>query len=173
MTSIALSPTSATIPVGAVARLQAVATLADNSTQTMTGSTIWTSASPAVALAGDVSNTRGEIFGLTPGTSLIGALFAPQITSATVTVTNATLVSLAITPAGPSIPLTEVQGFKLTGTYSDGTTQILSSQAQWSSSSVPTAIVNKSGVATPVASGTTTITAEFGGMMATTGLTVQ
>ena len=173
VSSIALSPTSASIPVGAIARLQAVATLADNTTQNINGSAIWTSGTPAVALAGNVSNTRGDIFGLTMGTSLVGALFPPQIASASVTVTGATLVSLAITPANPSIAITDVQGFKLTGTYSDGTTQVLSSQAQWSSSTVQTAIVNKSGVATPVASGTTTITADFGGMTTMTVLTVQ
>jgi hypothetical protein len=172
VSGFAVTPATASIPPGAVARLQAVATLTDGSTDNVNASAIWTSSAPAVALAGDASDTRSLVFGVSPGTTLIGALFEPQIASATVTVTNATLSSLMLTPSTSSITLSDVQNYKLTGTYSDGTTQVLvNTQAQWTSD-VTVAIVSPSGTATPTAVGTTTITAQFGGKTATATLTV-
>jgi hypothetical protein len=177
---LAITAPSTSIPAGAIAHLTATATLTDSSTQNVTGAVTWTSSTPAVALAGDVSNTRGEVFGIAQGTSLIGALFstlpgtvAPQIASTQVTVTPATLVSIAITPANPTIAEIKTQEFTLTGTYSDNTTQVLTSQAQWSSSTLTTAIISKTGVATPTGTGTSTITATFGNLNTTTLLTVN
>jgi trimeric autotransporter adhesin len=175
LTSLAVTPTSTSIPAGAIAHLIATATLTDGSTQNVNTSSLWTSSAPSVALAGDSSDSRSEVFGLTPGSALIGTLFFGQISSATVTVTPATLVSLAVTPvpANASIPIDGTQGYKLTGTYSDGTTQVLTSQAKWSSSTVTTAIVSQTGVATPTGLGTTTISAEYQGVTGTAVLTVQ
>jgi hypothetical protein len=174
VTSVAVSPTTASIPVGAIAHLQLIATLTDSTTQNITDAAIWTSASPAVAPAGDVSNTHGSVFGVAQGTSLIGAFFEPQISSAVVTVTPATLNSLTLTaqPAAPNIPVNGSQAYKLTANYSDGTTQVVTSQAVWTSSD-PTVAVVSSGFATPASTGTTTITASFGGMQKNATLTVQ
>ena len=174
VTSVAVSPTTASIPVGAIAHLQLIATLTDSTTQNITDAAIWTSASPAVAPAGDVSNTHGSVFGVAQGTSLIGAFFEPQISSAVVTVTNATLSSLTLTaqPAAPNIPVNGSQAYKLTANYSDGTTQVVTSQAVWTSSD-PTVAIVSSGFATPASTGTTTITASFGGMQKSATLTVQ
>jgi hypothetical protein len=91
-------------------------------------------------------------------------------------VTNATLVSLTVTPVPANaggIPLDGTQGYKLTGTYSDATTQVLTTQAQWSSSDVTKAIVSQTGVATPTGSGTATITATYEGVTGTATLIVQ
>ena len=87
------------------------------------------------------------------------------------------VVSLNLTPVpanGSGIPIDGTQDYKLTGNYSDGTTQVLvNSQAQWSSADVTIAIVSPSGVATPISAGTTTIKAQYGGMSATASLIVQ
>jgi trimeric autotransporter adhesin len=174
VTSVAVLPTTASIPVGAIAHLQLIATLTDSTTQNITDASIWTSGSPAIAPAGDVSNTHGSVFGVAQGTSLIGAFFEPQISSAVVTVTNATLSSLTLTaqPAAPNIPVNGSQAYKLTATYSDMTTQVVTNQAVWTSSD-PTVAVVSSGFATPASTGTTTITASFGGQQKSATLTVQ
>ena len=84
-----------------------------------------------------------------------------------------TLSSMAVTPAAPAIAVGATQQFTATGTYSDGSTQNLTSQAVWGSSSASTATINASGLATASASGTTTISATVGAVFGNTTLTVQ
>src|ERR1700730_18048169 len=83
-----------------------------------------------------------------------------------------TLQSIAVTPASPSIAKGTTEQFTATGTYSDGSTQNLTSQATWSSSSPSVATVSTAGVANAVATGSTTIEASLNGMNGSTGLTV-
>jgi len=84
-----------------------------------------------------------------------------------------TLTSIAVTPANPTIVVGATQQFTATGTYSDATTQNLTSQVTWTSSVTTKATINASGLATGVASGSTTITAKFNTVTGTTGLNVQ
>ena len=84
-----------------------------------------------------------------------------------------TLVSIAITPSNPFIAVATTQQFTATGTYSDNTTQNLTASVTWSSSNTGVAtIVGSTGLATPVAVGSTTITAALGGISGSTTLTV-
>src|SRR5439155_1662556 len=94
----------------------------------------------------------------------------------TLTVTNATLASIAVTPTNPSIPNGTTRQFTATGTYSDFTTQDLTTQVAWSSSAAGVATISNAGgsqgLATSVAAGTATITATLGGVSGGTTLTV-
>ena len=83
-----------------------------------------------------------------------------------------TLLSIAVTPSGASIPRGSSQQFVATGTYSDGTTGTLTSSATWTSSSPGVATVTSSGLATAVAAGTTTISAGLGTVIGSTSLSV-
>ncbi len=88
-----------------------------------------------------------------------------------------TLSSISVTPVNPSIPTGSTEQFTATGTYSDGTTQNLTSSAAWSSSATGTATIQSAGQATPglatgVAAGPATITATVSGVLGTTLLTV-
>jgi hypothetical protein len=86
------------------------------------------------------------------------------------------LVSIAVTPADPAISPTSIQQFTATGTFSDGSTETLSS-VTWSSSSTAVATItddaSNRGVAVPAAPGTTTITAVAGSVSGSTALTVR
>jgi hypothetical protein len=84
-----------------------------------------------------------------------------------------TLSSIAVTPANPTIPTGTTQAFTATGTYSNGSTQNLTSQVAWTSSSTSVATINSSGVATAVNAGSTTILATLGTVTGSTMLTVQ
>ena len=83
-----------------------------------------------------------------------------------------TLSSIAVTPANPSVPSGFTQQFTATGTYSDGTNQNITTQVTWGSSNTSVATINTSGLATPVAAGTATITATLGSVSGSTTLTV-
>lgn len=86
--------------------------------------------------------------------------------------TPATLSSIAITPANPSVALGATQQLTATGSYSDGSKNDLTSSATWSSSSSGVATVSSAGLAMPVTTGTSTITATVGSIHGSTTLTV-
>lgn len=83
-----------------------------------------------------------------------------------------TLVSIAVAPAGQSIPVNGTQQFTATGAYSDSSSRDLTSQVNWSSSADSVATVSNSGLATGVGSGTVNITATMGSVSGSKGLTV-
>ena len=85
----------------------------------------------------------------------------------------ATLNSIAVTPTNTTILTGTGQQFTATGTYSDNSTQNLSSQATWTSSKTAVATISSSGLATGVSAGTTTISAALGSVSGSTTLTVQ
>ena len=83
-----------------------------------------------------------------------------------------TLVSIAVSPANPSIVAGTDQQFTATGTYSDTSTADISATVTWSSATPAKATVSASGLAHGVAMGTSTISAALGGVTGSTLLTV-
>ena len=82
------------------------------------------------------------------------------------------LVSIAVTPANVSIALGSKQKFTATGTFTDGTTQDLTSTATWSSDTTSTASIDATGLATSAGMGTATVSASSGAVTGSTVLTV-
>jgi N-acetylneuraminic acid mutarotase len=83
------------------------------------------------------------------------------------------LLSIAVTPGAPGIPLGLTQQFKATGTFSDSSTTDLTSSVSWSSGTPATATVNAaSGLATSVAVGSTVITATSGSVSGSATLNI-
>ncbi|HZU21582.1 MAG TPA: DUF4082 domain-containing protein, partial [Terriglobales bacterium] len=86
---------------------------------------------------------------------------------------SASLSSIAVTPGNPTIGAGATQAFTATGTYSDGSTQNITSQVAWASANTAVATITSAGVATGVAGGSATITATQGSISGSTLLTVQ
>jgi uncharacterized protein YjdB len=85
----------------------------------------------------------------------------------------ADLVSVAVTPAAPSIIKGTTQAFVATASYTDGSSRDVTVGAAWTSATPAVATVNAtSGVATGVTAGTSVITAAFSGKSGTATLTV-
>ncbi|HYR44570.1 MAG TPA: Ig-like domain-containing protein, partial [Terriglobia bacterium] len=82
------------------------------------------------------------------------------------------LVSITVSPANASVAMGLTQAFSATGTYSDNSTQNITSSVTWSSSNTAAATITSAGVATGVAAGSTTIKATSGSVNGSTGLTV-
>ena len=95
----------------------------------------------------------------------VDVVFSPQAT--------AQLTSIAVTPANPAVAVGGTQQFTATGTYSDQSTQNLTSQVTWTSSSTAVATINGTGRATGVSQGSTTVTGALGELNGTSTLTVQ
>jgi hypothetical protein len=84
----------------------------------------------------------------------------------TVSLAGATLQSISVTPASPSIVAGNTQQFTATGTYSDNSTKNITSSVTWASSNPLFATIGTAtGLATGVAAGTTEITATLGSVV--------
>src|SRR4029077_5341597 len=86
--------------------------------------------------------------------------------------TPATLRSIAVTSPNPSIAKGLTEQYTATGTFNDGSTLNLTSQATWTSSNPSVATISASGLANGAGAGSTTIEASLNGMNGLTGLTV-
>lgn len=84
----------------------------------------------------------------------------------------ATLQSIAVTPANPTLVVGATQQFTATGTYSEGSTKDLTSKVTWTSSATGVATINSSGLATGASAGSTSITATSGSVSGSKALTV-
>ena len=99
------------------------------------------------------------------------ALGTPQIV--TLSGTGISLVSISLSPANSSIPLSGTQQFAVTGTYSDGSTGDLTSVVTWASIAPAVATINNAGLASAAGSGQTTVQATLGAITSSTILTVK
>ena len=84
------------------------------------------------------------------------------------------LVSIAVTPASPTVNAGADQQFTATATYQDSSTQDISAQVTWNSSNPTTAIISGTGLATGQSAGSSNITATLDGVTSNAALlTVQ
>ncbi|MGA9642122.1 MAG: Ig-like domain-containing protein [Terriglobales bacterium] len=170
LVSVQISPTTATVAEQTGVQFQAIGTFADGTMQNLTNSASWASSSPAVATVSDAAG--GFATGISPGMTTITALFGGTAGTASLTVTNASLTGINITPSDPSVALGGSQQFDAVGTFSDGSTEDLTTQASWNSSNANIATISSSGMATTAATGTATITASMNGTTGSTTITV-
>jgi len=167
LTALSITPAAASVPMGLPTQLTATGIFTDGLQIDITSQVTWTSANPTVATV----DTKGLVTGLVLGSSTtVTASFMGLITSApaTVSVAAAALASISITPTAPSTPMGVNLPLTATGTYTDGTTGNVSGAVTWGTSNPAVATVNASGIATPVAMGTTNITAWAGSIISNT-----
>src|SRR5271166_4008471 len=174
LVSIAVTPANPSIAAGQQ-QFTATGTYTDGSHQNLTSTATWTSSTPSVAAitnnSGAGSSGGGLATALTAGNTTIQATSGSISGSTGLTVTAATLVSIAVTPANPSIAAGQQQPFTATGTYTDGSHKKLTATATWTSSAISVATIS-GGLATAVGVGNTTVKATSGSISGSTGLTV-
>jgi len=176
LVSIGVTPAIASIAVGLKTQFTAVGTYTDNSTQDITAKVVWTSSAPSLATVSNASGYDGLATALSPGPATITATLGTITGSTGLTVTPATLVSIGLTPANPSIAAGLTAQFVATGVYTDNSTQNLTTSVAWTSSDPTVAAVSNAsgsnGLATALGQGSVTITASSGAVSGSTGLTV-
>ena len=170
LTSIAVSPATATLPVGTTSPLKAQGTYSDLSTADLTDSVTWSAGTATVASVSNAAGTRGLVTALAVGTSNVVASLSGVVGTATVTVSAASLVSIAVAPNPLNLPLGLTLPLKATATYGDKTTQDVTTSATWTvgDSSIVTVgnVGTAAGQVTGKAVGTTTVTATLSGFAA-------
>jgi len=135
VTSLAVTPPTASTPKGATYQFAANATYLDASIYDVTATASWTSAASGVA---SVGLHTGLAVGVTANgtpvviTAAIGG--QTQTATAAMTVTDAALLSIAVSPAtGATTPVGGTQQFVAIGTYTDGSTPVVTTTANWAS----------------------------------------
>ncbi|MDH4120497.1 MAG: Ig-like domain-containing protein [Deltaproteobacteria bacterium] len=181
LVSIAVGPgPGITVPRGTTQQFTATGNYSDTQALTLPSvynTVTWsslTTANATVDAAGLATAVNGGNIG---GTAAIQAASGAIIGSATLTVGNPNLVSIAVSPANATILTGQTQQYIATGTFSDATALALPAYAAaaptWASSNLNSATISAAGLATVVYAGvgTGTISATSGGVTGSTGLT--
>lgn len=176
--SVVVTPTNSTVVAGLTRQFIATANYNDGSAVDVSNTAIWASSNTAVAIMNpNGNNNSGLATAQMQGSAQISASFNDQSGSANLTVTAASLNSLLITPANSSLIAGQSRQYTATGVYSDGSSENLTAQVNWTSSdnaiALPNASMNSnSGLVAGVSAGTVQIQATLGGVSAQTNLTV-
>ena len=159
-------------------QLKATGDYSGQFTRDITDQVDWSSASPAVAdFKYNAPPNWSRVSGLAPGnavlTATMGTISSPGFT---MTVSNATIASLEIIPANPSVPKGLSTQFTATGTFSDATKQDITFDSVWVSSVPTVATISNDpagkGLARAIAVGMSTISATFDSKSADTTMEV-
>ena len=163
--SLAVTPTTAKLPVEALQQLSATGTYSDGTKKNLSAMVAWASSSPSVASV----NAAGQVQALAVGTATITATAdGGAVASSAITVSTATLRSVAPTPATASIVAGYTRQLVAQGTWSDGTKHTVAN-ATWASSAPGTASVDATGLVSGLVAGTATITVSHAGATSGTG----
>ena len=161
LNSVIVSPASASVPIGVTQQFKATGVFSDGTSADLTNSVTWGSGTVAVASINPVS---GVATGITTGQTEITATSSlatgSLLGAALLSVKNATLSSITIAPANPTVPVGVTQQFRAIGAFSDGTSVDMTNLVAWTSGAPAIATINPiSGLVTGVAAGSSVITA--------------
>jgi trimeric autotransporter adhesin len=168
LTSISVSPSVQTIAAGTSQQFTAIGSFDDGSTQLLTSVT-WSSSATSTATI----DVNGLASGVGTGQVTITATSGSVSGTASLTVSAANLVSIAVTPVSSSMAVSTTKQFTASGTFSDSSIQDVTAVVVWTSANPAAATINAQGLASSVATGSTTITATYGAVSGSTGLTVS
>lgn len=176
LTQISVFPATLRVPIGIYSRVDANAVFSDGSGGNVTGQATWTSSDNAVARVMVYQQYYAYVEAVAPGTATITASAGGMSASLSITVTNAALTSMQVSPAQPSLALGATLNVSASGLFSDLTTQNLTYTASWSSSNPAVLGVGQDEfgytVITGLSPGTATLSANYDGVTGSTTVTV-
>jgi uncharacterized protein YjdB len=166
--ALTISPTNTTILPGTTKKFSATGTFGGNGSNTdgnggtgdVTLQTTWTSSDSTIASIDNTGLAKGVGLGTVTISGDCECIMSQ--TSLTISSQSAALVSIAVTPSNATVQVPLTQQLIATGTYSDGTTSILTDSVVWTSSDNTGATVNSGGLAIGVGAGNVTISATSG-----------
>ncbi|HSZ82732.1 MAG TPA: Ig-like domain-containing protein [Polyangia bacterium] len=175
--SVQVTPFNPTITVGTPLQFVATAIYSDGTNAAVTGMATWASDTMSVAQVSNAAGSRGLATPLTKGTAMISATFMTVTGSTTLSVTDATITQIQVTPFNPTIPVGFDAQLAATAIYSDGSNRDITSLATWSSGGAGAAAVSDAlatkGRVTGLAAGGATIQAQYTGVSGTTNVNVS
>ncbi|MCP4600110.1 MAG: hypothetical protein GY847_06160 [Proteobacteria bacterium] len=176
LVSIAVNPETVAMMKGDTDQLTAIGTYDDSTVVDLTSSVTWFSDNESVVFVSIAPGSEGEVTGLVAGSATVIATMEGVEGSAQVTVVDAPLTSIAISPVDPTIPKNTELKFAALGTFSDSTQADITDIVTWSSSETSVAEISNAldseGFAAGLSPGETTITATLDGISDSTNFTV-
>jgi 6-phosphogluconolactonase (cycloisomerase 2 family) len=169
LTSIAVAAANPSFALGTTDQLTATGSYSDGTKKDLTSQVTW-----AATTAGIVTiNTAGLASTVAVGQTAITATMNGVMGNGNLTVTAATVISIAITPAKPTIAPGKTLQFTATGTYTDTTTKDLTASVAWAASPSSVATIDPAtGLASSVGAGTASISGTYSGGPAITPVTL-
>ncbi|HBL01827.1 MAG TPA: hypothetical protein DDZ61_04275 [Aeromonas salmonicida] len=168
VSALQVIPAVTAIALGTKSQLQAIATFGDGSTQDVSSQVQWSSNDPFIASVDSLGLVMGSGIGQATVTATLGAISR----SATLTVTNAIATALQVIPPTASLPKGTKLQFQAIATFSDNSSQDVTSQVNWNSSDISVATIDLNGEATAFSEGGSSISANFLGVTSNTVLLV-
>jgi len=175
LTSIEITAVYQTIAAKTSTKLTVTGNFSGLFTRDITDQATWASNDTTVAKFVNAS-VPSRVSGLIPGNAVLTATVGGVSSTFNLTVSNATITTVTVTPAAPSISKGLSTQFSASGTFSDLSIQDLTFDATWASTATTVATVSDAvaskGLVQTIAEGTSTISATFDGVSGTTLLTV-
>lgn len=177
--SIALTPAERTVPSGVPVEYTIVATLSNNTVRALTPAEMaqvtWSNDNPEGLAAVEVTLSQdGSSFSVVAikevyndgndVTVVIQASYRELTAQATLTLNDAQLVEINVTPGIATIKRLTTQQYTARGTYTDGSVHDITSVVSWSSDVINVASISSSGKATAQNAGVTYIHASLDGI---------
>jgi Big-like domain-containing protein/CARDB protein len=169
LAAITVSPAIPNIAIGTRLQFTATGIFSDGTSQNLDLSATWTSSNELVATIAP----GGLATAVAVGSAVINATFLGVTGSTLLTVTDAVLAAIEVTPSVSSIADGTTLQFVATGLFTDGTEQPLISGVTWMSSDSAVASLSPAGLATAMDPGIATISATFLGVTGSATLTVR
>jgi hypothetical protein len=174
--SLEVSPRPVSLPAGIGQQFVATGVYSDGSHRTVTQDVTWSSSDTDTFLISDAVGSKGIGAGVKTGSVTVTARLGAVSGLGEVTVNEAVLQSLTLTPTNGSLPRGLELDFRAEGRFSDGRTRDMSDQVVWDSSASAVAEVSNlpgsTGRVRALQLGDTTISASLLGVSQSTTLTV-
>lgn len=163
---LVLSKNQVTLETGDTASLTATAVYVSGTTETATIKTEWNSSNPNVATV-----YAGAITAKAEGKATVTATYMGKTEIVDVTVTKK-VKALTVDPQSLTIQIGQEEQVELTAVYDDGSTEPVTSKADWAIDNAAIATVIN-GKVKGVSSGTGTVTAKYGSQSTSIALSVE
>ncbi len=164
LVAVALSPGEVSRPKGVPAQLALLGTFTDATVVDLSAQASWTSDVPAVAAV----SPAGLVSTLQVGSATVTAQVQTFSATCAVAVTPAELTQLAVTPSPVTAPSGVTRPLSATGTFTDGTTQVMTGLVTWASDDPSVVAVSNAsgsqGLLTTMAPGSASVQASRGGV---------
>jgi hypothetical protein len=159
LVAIAVTPADTTVALGRPLQLHAQGTWSNGARTDLTNSCTWSASPPGIVTV----DANGLAATLTQGVASIHAQVGSlQSPAARLAVGSAVLVNLSLSPADTSLALGQQVHYRVTGTWSNGTTSNVTSSVTWTIAPLGRVDIDSLGIATSRATGAATVVASAG-----------
>ncbi|MEJ2179514.1 MAG: Ig-like domain-containing protein, partial [Gammaproteobacteria bacterium] len=177
LTGITITPAFISLAKGTFTQLTATGLFTDNSTRDITQSVTWIVDDSLLANIENSQQHAGLLRAIAVGETTVSAFLDGVSAELSLTVTDAKLVSINVTPSQPAVAASTQLQFSAFANFSDGSIQDISDFVAWSSQDSDVAVIHsqggKPGNVLTLSAGTSNITASLAGITGSTKLTVS